>query len=110
MSHCWLFRYESLGSLPTPFASPDEESGEQKKAEETSKAPVSLANKEIEQGKELHEHNLQTPNKMLIDTQETSGTTIEADKCYWKKLTIPNACINFALTNTQEHHQKLSHW
>ncbi|PWA51779.1 hypothetical protein CTI12_AA460810 [Artemisia annua] len=72
---------ETSGSPATPFASPNEKSGVQKKTEETSKAPVSLPKKEVEQGKELHEHNLQTPDKMLIGTQETSGTTIEAEKC-----------------------------
>ncbi|PWA47845.1 DNA helicase Pif1-like protein [Artemisia annua] len=39
---------------------------------------VNLPKKDVEQAKELHKHNLETPDKMVIGTQETSGTPPES--------------------------------
>ncbi|PWA87267.1 DNA helicase Pif1-like protein [Artemisia annua] len=65
------------GSSQTAVALTNEQSSEQKKGDETSEASVALPEKEVDQGKELHQHDLQTPDKMLIQNQETSGRTIE---------------------------------
>ncbi|PWA99824.1 helitron helicase-like domain-containing protein [Artemisia annua] len=68
---------ETSESLPTPVAAASQDSGEQKKAEETSTATLSLPAKEIDQGKKIEQHELETPDKMVIDTQESSGTPPE---------------------------------
>ncbi|PWA55261.1 hypothetical protein CTI12_AA398520 [Artemisia annua] len=56
----------SVESLPTPVAAASQDSGEQKKAEETSTATLSLPAKEIDQGKKIEQHELETPERWSL--------------------------------------------